>query len=184
MNPLIGSPLPAPQRRGHAPRLCRTRLRRARRAGRKARSHYCWEGERNLWAVGKPAKRSFRLRGRTGALPQEEQEALPFQAPPSFHASIRAPRSFSARTSAEGSRFIRGSTTPPTPVCLAVSSLLRPRYDVSRLPPAVPDFSAGFRFVAPHGAPARLRLHRTTFPRRPSGWRRGCGQMTWSPDPR
>lgn len=44
---------------------------------------------------------------------------------------------------------IRASTSPPPPVCPAVSGLLRPRYHVSGFPPAVPDFSAGFRFEAP-----------------------------------
>lgn len=157
MNPLIGSPLPAPQRRGHEPRPCPTRLRRDRRAGQKARSHCCWEGGAEFEGSWKARETLFPVARPYGCSPAGGTGSAPLQAPPSFRANIRAPRSFFARTSAERSRFYQRGYSSPTPICPAVSSLLRPRYDVSGLPPAVPDFYAGFRFVAPPSLGARAR---------------------------
>lgn len=148
INPLIGSPRPAPQRFCRASRPYPAHLRRSRRAGRKARSHRCWKGGAELRAVRKPAKRSFRL----GPLVPEEEEVLPSGLRLLFRASIRVPRGFSARTSAPP---VRGGYSFPC-LALCVLSCLRPSYVTFRSPRAIPHFFVRFRFQSPFVIPRGL----------------------------
>lgn len=187
MNPLIGSPRPASQRLCRASRPCPTRLRRTRRAGQKARSHYCWEGEAESAGSWK-ARETLFLAGRSWA---GGRGGAPLWAPPSFLC-----QSFgSVQPLQLGPQVcICQKEFPFLYLPLCVSSCLRSLFGISH-------FFAGFRFqsplVGPRGlgpspilgrrrrpraTPARAGPPRTTLPSGLSGRRRGCGQVTESPD--
>ena len=146
-----------------------------------------------MLAVGKPAKRSFRL----GALGPEEEGVFPFWAPPSFpYWYLSSTKLFGlGLSSASVRRHI------PSPTCVSVPYRLRPRYVASRSPLAILPSFARLRFQphlatpsrldsAPLGTassrdvPAILGPRGTAFPSAPSGRCQACGQVTGSADPR
>lgn len=182
MNPLIGSPLPAPQRLGHAPHPCPTRVRRVRRAGRKARSHCCWEGgaefsgswkaREKLFPAARPYERS--PAGGTGSAPLPGHAFFSCQYPsPTQLFCSDLSRRFPLLS--EGVLLLLPPFAPRSPAfsgpATASPGSLR-QFPISRRGSALKLLLGGgarVRRPSPHGAPARLGLCRTTFPSRRSG---------------
>lgn len=197
MNPLIGSPLPAPQRRGHAPRPCPTRLRRARRAGQNARSHCCWEGGAEFEGSWKARETLFPVAMPYGFSPAGGTGSAPLPGPAFFSCQYSSSTqlfcSDLSRTFpllSEGillphPRLPRGLQPSQAPL-RRFRALSRSSRFLRWVPLCSPSFAGarGLRAAPLLKALARLGSRRTTFPSGSSGRRRACGQVTRSPDPR